>query len=244
MTAAKLIVILGPTGSGKSALALRLARMAGGEIVNYDSVQIYRGFDIGSAKPSTEERAIVPHHLFDIADADEAINAADYARTARAACEDISSRGHRPILVGGTFFWLRALLSGLPEMPGRDEELRRRIRAISSLPRGPARLHRWLSRVDAVSAARIAPGDRHRDERAPDLELEPRTWGRTAGDQGRSRARPRGAGPQTRRARREDVSGRARRRDAKAAGSLPAGCAPVRVDRVSRGGRRRSWRAQ
>jgi tRNA dimethylallyltransferase len=187
MTAAKLIVILGPTGSGKSALALRLARMAGGEIVNYDSVQIYRGFDIGSAKPSTEERAIVPHHLFDIADADEAINAADYARTARAACEDISSRGHRPILVGGTFFWLRALLSGLPEMPGRDEELRRRIRAISSLPRGPARLHRWLSRVDAVSAARIAPGDRHRVERALEVWLTSgrpiSSWNREPGDE-------------------------------------------------------------
>ena len=157
-----LVVIAGPTGSGKSELALRLASEIGGEIVNYDSMQIYRGFDIGTAKPSTADRRRVPHYLFDIVDADDEFNAADYARRAREVVSDIESRGKTAILAGGTFFYLRALLSGLPEMPGRDESLRARIRRIASMPRGPERLHRWLSRVDAVSAARIPPPDRHR----------------------------------------------------------------------------------
>ena len=155
-------MIAGPTGSGKSSLALRLAEALGGEIVNYDSVQIYRGFDIGSAKPSLEERARVPHHLFDIVDADEEFNAADYGRLAREICAKIE----RPILAGGTFFYLRAFLSGLPEMPGRDEALRARIRRVANAPRGPARLHRWLSKIDPRSGRKIALADRHRVERA------------------------------------------------------------------------------
>jgi tRNA dimethylallyltransferase len=166
-----LIVIAGPTGTGKSELALCLAealRRYGteGEIVNYDSVQIYRGFDIGSAKPSPEQQRRVPHHLFDIVDADDDFNAADYAQRAREVCAEIEARGKRVILAGGTFFYLRALLSGLPEMPGRDEALRTRIRAIADRPRGQVRLHRWLSKIDARSGRRIAPGDRHRVERA------------------------------------------------------------------------------
>ena len=160
------IVVAGPTGSGKSALALTLAQQLGGEIVNYDSVQIYRGFDIGSAKPSLGERALVPHHLFDIIDADQEFNAADYGRLAREVCDAIHARGRRSILAGGTFFYLRAFLGGLPEMPGRDEELRSRIRKIASKARGPERLHRWLTRIDPASGARIAPADRHRVERA------------------------------------------------------------------------------
>lgn len=166
-----LIVIAGPTGTGKSELAVRLAEAMGGEIVNFDSVQIYRGFDVGSAKPEPELRARVPHHLFDIIEATEEFNAADYARLARAACEDIARRGRRPILVGGTFFYLRALLSGLPEMPGRDEALRRRLRAIADKPRGPERLHRWLSKIDPQSGRKIAPADRHRVERALEVWL-------------------------------------------------------------------------
>ena len=161
-----LVVIAGPTGSGKSELALRLALAAGGEIVNYDSMQIYRGFDIGTAKPSETDRAAVPHHLFDLVDASSEFNAADYARRARAVCEEIVERGKTPILVGGTFFYLRALLSGLPEMPGRDESIRGRLRRVTASVRGSARLHRWLKRVDAKSAARIPPSDRHRVERA------------------------------------------------------------------------------
>jgi tRNA dimethylallyltransferase len=129
-------------------------------------VQIYRGFDIGSAKPSREQRAIVPHHLFDIADAGDEFNAADYGLIAREVCAGIDRRGKRAILAGGTFFYLRALLSGLPEMPGRDEELRARIRAIARMPRGQARLHRWLSKIDPRSGRKIAPADRHRVERA------------------------------------------------------------------------------
>ena len=167
MSTRSLIVVAGPTGTGKSELALRLAEAIGGEIVNYDSVQIYRGFDIGSAKPSLEQRQRVPHHLYDIVDAgDDEFNAADYARRARDVCGDIEARGKRAILVGGTFFYLRALLSGLPEMPGRDDALRARIGAIAVRPRGPERLHRWLSKIDARSGRRIAPADRHRVERA------------------------------------------------------------------------------
>lgn len=156
------MVLAGPTGSGKSELALRLAQTLRGEIVNYDSVQIYRGFDIGSAKPSLAERALVPHHLYDIVDAGEEFNAADYGRVAREVCASIAT----PILAGGTFFYLRALLSGLPEMPGRDEAVRARIRSIANAPRGPERLHRWLSKIDPVSGRKIAPADRHRVERA------------------------------------------------------------------------------
>lgn len=166
-----LVVIAGPTGSGKSELALRLAEALGGEIVNYDSVQVYRGFDIGSAKPSSEARSAVPHHLYDIVDADEEFNAADYGRIAREVCAEIRARGRVPILAGGTFFYLRALLTGLPEMPGRDETIRRRIRAIAEKPRGGARLHRWLSKVDPQSGRKIAPADRHRVERALEVWL-------------------------------------------------------------------------
>ena len=167
----KLIILAGPTGTGKSDLALRIASAIGGEIVNYDSVQIYRGFDIGSAKPSPEVRNILPHHLFDIVDAGEEFNAADYGRLARRVCDDIHGRGNRAVLAGGTFFYLRALLSGLPEMPGRDESIRARIRRIAASERGARRLHRWLSKIDPRSGNKIAPGDRHRVERALEVWL-------------------------------------------------------------------------
>jgi len=160
------VVIAGPTGAGKSDLALALAEEIGGEIVNYDSVQIYRGFDIGSAKPSPAARARVPHHLFDIIDADREFNAADYASLARPLLGEIATRGRTPILAGGTFFYLRALLAGLPEMPARDEAVRARLRRIASRPRGQRRLHRWLSKIDRQSGRKIAPADRHRVERA------------------------------------------------------------------------------
>ena len=160
------IVIAGPTGSGKSQLALRLAGALAAEIVNYDSIQVYRGFDIGSAKPSAADRQLVPHHLLDVVDADEDYDASRFARDARAACHGIIARGHRPILAGGTFFYLRALLQGLPPMPARDEAIRGRLRRVAASPRGAARLHRWLARVDPPTAVRVAPGDRHRVERA------------------------------------------------------------------------------
>ncbi|HEX8155660.1 MAG TPA: tRNA (adenosine(37)-N6)-dimethylallyltransferase MiaA, partial [Thermoanaerobaculia bacterium] len=160
------IVIAGPTGTGKSELAVRLAQTIGGEIVNYDSVQLYRGFDIGSAKPSPAMRAVVPHHLYDVIDADEECNAADYARLARETCDAVAARGRTPILTGGTFFYLRALLAGLPPMPPRDEAVRARIRRISERRGGPERLHRWLSKIDPQNGRKIAPADRHRVERA------------------------------------------------------------------------------
>jgi len=162
----RLIVVAGPPGTGKSNLALRLALATSGEIVNYDSVQIYRGFDIGSAKPSIAARAIVPHHLFDIIEATDEFNAADYARLARETVQSIDARGCRAVLVGGTFFYLRALLSGLPEMPGRNDAVRERLRAIANRSRGPEKLHRWLSKIDPQSGRKIAPADRHRVERA------------------------------------------------------------------------------
>lgn len=183
----KPIVIAGPTGSGKSQLALGLATALGGEIVNYDSVQIYRGFDIGSAKPSPAERAIVPHHLFDMVDADDEFNAADYGRLARKTCEEIEARGRRAILVGGTFFYLRAFLAGLPEMPGRDEAVRARIRRVAGRPRGPERLHRWLSKIDPRSGRRIAANDRHRVERALEVWMTSgraiSSWARSEDDE-------------------------------------------------------------
>jgi tRNA dimethylallyltransferase len=195
-----LIVLSGPTGSGKSELAVRIAEATGGEVVNYDAVQVYRGFDVGSAKPSPETRARVPHHLFDIADADQELNAADFARMARKVCDDIVARGRLPILVGGTFFWLRALLHGLPEMPGRDEAIRARLRRIAAAPRGPERLHRWLSKIDPLSGRRIAAGDRHRVERALEVWLlsgqpisaweAPRGAGSQPAEEGRRGGRP------------------------------------------------------
>ena len=150
-----------------------------GEIVNYDSVQIYRGFDVGSAKPSIATRAIVPHHLFDIIEATDEFNAADYARLARETVQSIDARGHRAILAGGTFFYLRALLSGLPEMPGRNEAVRERLRAIAIRPRGAEKLHRWLSKIDRQSGRKIAPTDRHRVERALEVWI---TSGRPISD--------------------------------------------------------------
>jgi tRNA dimethylallyltransferase len=160
------IVIAGPTGSGKSALGVAVAEQVGGEIVNADSVQVYRGFDIGSAKPPRSLRERVPHHLFDHVTADEDFHAAEFSRRARQVCEEIESRGKRPVLVGGTGFYLRSLLRGLPEMPEADEGIRERLRRIHASARGRALLHRWLGRVDPVAAAKIAVNDRHRVERA------------------------------------------------------------------------------
>ena len=156
-----MLVIAGPTGVGKSDLALRLAESADGEIVNFDSIQLYRGFDIGSAKPSKEARARVPHHLLDVIEADQEFNAGEYARIAHPVIDDVIARGKLPILVGGTFFYLRALLAGLPKLPGRNEKIRKRLKNIR-----PERLHRWLVKVDPQSGRSIAPGDRHRVERA------------------------------------------------------------------------------
>lgn len=161
-----MVALLAPTGTGKSAIAIDLAKRIDGEIVNYDSVQLYRGFDVGSAKPSIAERQSVPHHLFDIADPDEHVTAADWARRAEGVVAEIGARAKVAILVGGTFFYLRALTAGLPEMPGRDESVRQRLRRMIEGPRGLERLRRILERVDPVSASRIASSDVNRTERA------------------------------------------------------------------------------
>jgi tRNA dimethylallyltransferase len=169
-----LVAIVGPTASGKSALALRLARARRAEIVSCDSLQVYRGLDIGSAKPTAEERAEVRHHLVDVADPAEAFSAAAYSRLARAALGEIAARGRLPIVAGGTGLYLRALLRGLFEGPSRDEALRLRLSGLAERF-GDARLHRLLRRVDPEAAARIRPRDRVRVVRA--LEVYRATGG-------------------------------------------------------------------
>ena len=165
VAAGSVVAVVGPTASGKSALALALARERGGEVVSCDSLQVYRGLDIGSAKAAAEERAAVPHHLLDVVEPDQDFSAADYARLARAALDDIAARGRLPIVAGGTGLYLRALRRGLFAGPSRDPDLRRRLEGIAQR-RGDARLHRLLARVDPESAARIETGDRLRVIRA------------------------------------------------------------------------------
>jgi len=154
---APLVAIVGPSGSGKSELALRMAEVWPAEIVNCDSLQIYRHFDIGTAKLGEGERAGVPHHLIDVAEPDELFTAGDYARRARPLLREIVQRGRLPLVVGGTGFYLRALLEGLFVGPERDESLRERLKEREA--RRPGSLHRVLSRLDARSAERIHPRD-------------------------------------------------------------------------------------
>jgi tRNA dimethylallyltransferase len=162
---APLLVVVGPTASGKSELALRLAEERGGEIIGADSVQVYRRFDIGSSKPTPEERARVPHHLVDCVDPLEPLDAGAWAVRATAAIDDVRARGRTPIVCGGTFLWVKALVYGLATGPGRDEALRERHRSFVDA-RGRPALHAELARVDAASAARLAPNDFVRVSRA------------------------------------------------------------------------------
>jgi tRNA dimethylallyltransferase len=149
-----LIVIAGPTASGKTALALHLAERMNGEIVSCDSVAVYRLFEIGSAKPTAAERARVPHHGLDLFWPNEPCTAGDYARAARASLADIRSRGKLPIVAGGTGLYLRALLEGLAPAPPRNEALRAELRA-----KDPATLHAQLQQLDPKAAALIHPND-------------------------------------------------------------------------------------
>jgi tRNA dimethylallyltransferase len=149
-----LLVIVGPTASGKTALALHLAEKFGGEIVSCDAVAVYRGLDIGSAKPTAEERRRVPHHAIDLLDPDEPATAGDYARAAREALMKIKQRAHLPIVTGGTGLYLRALLEGLAPAPPRDEALRERLRHRVQR-HGSAYLHRLLARLDMPAARAI-----------------------------------------------------------------------------------------
>jgi len=151
-------VVLGPTASGKTALSLKVAKEFRGEIVNCDSVAVYREFNIGTAKPSVAERALAPHYLIDCVDPTTSYTAGEYSRDARAILRAIQKRGHVPIVAGGTGLYLRALLEGLFAGPQRSEELRERLRERAS-ERGGAYLHRVLSKVDPAAATKIHSND-------------------------------------------------------------------------------------
>ena len=159
------IAVMGPTASGKTAFAVELARQYGGEIVSVDSALVYRGLDIGAAKPDARERAGVPHHLLDIREPWQPYSAAEFAGDARLAIDGIVARGRLPVLAGGTGLYFQALLRGLAAMPEADPGLREAIAAEAG-QRGWAALHEELARVDPPAAARIRPGDAQRIQRA------------------------------------------------------------------------------
>lgn len=159
------IALMGPTASGKTAAALELAQRWGGEIVSVDSALVYRGLDIGAAKPDAAMRAAVPHHLIDVCDPWQPYSAADFARAARAAIDGIVARGRLPILAGGTGLYFRSLLTGLSQMPQADPVVREQL-AAEAAARGWPALHAELAKVDPVAAARIHATDPQRIQRA------------------------------------------------------------------------------
>ncbi len=159
------IIIAGPTAVGKTAVALELAERLNGEIIGADSRQIYRYMDIGTAKPTLEDRKRIPHHLLDIRNPDEAYSAADFARDASARVHDIVSRGKMPLVVGGTGLYIHALLYGMFDGPGKDTIFREKMRALADA-HGKAFLHEKLRCVDAVAAERLHPNDTLRIVRA------------------------------------------------------------------------------
>lgn len=160
-----LVALAGPTASGKSAAALLLAQALDGEIVSVDSALVYRQMDIGTAKPTREERARVPHHLLDIRDPAQAYSAAEFAADARRLVGEIRGRGKRVVLAGGTMLYFKALFEGLAEMPAADPELRAEIEREAAHAGWPA-LHAQLAKVDPRTAARLAPNDAQRIQRA------------------------------------------------------------------------------
>lgn len=159
------LCLTGPTACGKTELAVALAQELPVEVISMDSALVYRGMDIGTAKPSVRVRERVPHHLIDIADPSEAYSAGRFASDARAAAEAIAARGRIPLLVGGTLLYLRALRGGLADLPEADPELRRQIDAQAEALGWPA-LHARLADLDPDAAAKIAPTDRQRIQRA------------------------------------------------------------------------------
>jgi tRNA dimethylallyltransferase len=165
MRAGTAFALLGPTASGKSRLALALAARHPVEIVSMDSAQVYRGMDVGTAKPSAAERARIPHHLVDLVEPTESYSAGRFRNDAIRAVQDILERGRIPLLVGGTMLYYRALAQGMDALPPAEPELRRRIDARAARHGWPA-LHAELARVDPASAARIAPNDAQRIQRA------------------------------------------------------------------------------
>src|SRR5262245_30491550 len=162
----ELLVVVGPTASGKTALAIELAERHGGEILSADSVQVYRHFDIGTGKPSAAELARAPQHLLDLVEPEQTLDAARWAELADAEIRAILARGKRPIVCGGSFLWVRALLYGLAPAPPASEAIRVQHRAIAAEADGRARLHARLAEVDPPSAARLAANDFVRVSRA------------------------------------------------------------------------------
>jgi tRNA dimethylallyltransferase len=169
-----LVVILGPTASGKTALSLHVAEQMQGEIVSCDSVAVYRELEIGTAKPSQEDRRRVPHHLIDVAGPEELVTAGDYSRLARLAITEIAARGNLPIIVGGSGLYLRALLEGLFAGPPRSEELRVRLRERAT-ERGTGYLHKLLWRIDPAAGQAIHANDVPKVVRALEVSLSART---------------------------------------------------------------------
>jgi tRNA dimethylallyltransferase len=165
-----LVAVIGPTASGKSALGVWLAEQLGGEVVACDSTQLYRGFDIGTAKPSPAERRAIPHHLIDVIAPEEAATAGGYRQMALAVLADLRGRARLPIFTVGTGLYLRALVEGLADVPQRSEELRERLR-LSASERGPGHLHRILHRLDAEAARKISPADHQKLIRAIEVCL-------------------------------------------------------------------------
>jgi tRNA dimethylallyltransferase len=163
-----LVIVLGPTGSGKTALSLELAERFNGEIVSCDSVAVYRGMELGTAKPTLEERSRVRHHLIDVTDPDQPFTAGEYSRQAREALKDIAARGKLPIVTGGTGLYLYALREGLIMVPARQEGLRERL-ARSRERHGEGWMHRVLRRMDPASAARIHANDAPKLTRAIEI---------------------------------------------------------------------------
>jgi tRNA dimethylallyltransferase len=168
-----LVVILGPTASGKTALSLHVAERLQGEIVSCDSVAVYRELEIGTAKPSKDERRRVPHHLIDIVGPEELVTAGDYSRLARQAIAEIAARGRLPIVVGGSGLYLRALLEGLFPGPPRSEELRNRLRERAA-ERGSDYLHKIMRRIDPAAAQTIHANDVPKVVRALEVSISAR----------------------------------------------------------------------
>jgi tRNA dimethylallyltransferase len=160
-----LLVIVGPTASGKTDLALELCERYDAEIVSADSVQVYRYFEIGTGKPSAEERARAPHHLLDIVEPNQTMDAARWAELAARAISELGARGKTAIVCGGSFLWVRALIFGLAPAPPASQELRAEHQALAARE-GRARLHEQLSAIDPEAAARLAPNDLMRVSRA------------------------------------------------------------------------------
>jgi tRNA dimethylallyltransferase len=179
-----LVVLHGATASGKTSLAIQLAQRFSGEVVSCDSVAVYRELEIGTAKPSREQRALIPHHMLDVVWPNQPYTAGDYARDARASLDDIQHRSKLPIVAGGTGLYLRALIDGLFPGPTRFESLRVRLREMEQ-ERGSSYLARILQRIDPVSASRIHPNDAPKIVRAIEVTLAARQRMSTLWEAGR-----------------------------------------------------------